>query len=108
MKEVFEMTDMGLLQYFLGLEVKQSSYGVFVSQEKYAMNLLNKYQMINSKIEAIPMSPSDKLKLDDGEDKVNETMYRSLVGGLMCLTHTRPDLAFSVGVLARFMQAPSK
>ncbi|KAF5794743.1 putative RNA-directed DNA polymerase [Helianthus annuus] len=106
MKEVFEMTDMGLLQYFLGLEVKQFKEGVFVSQEKYAMSLLNKFQMKDSKVEAVPMSPNDKFKVDDGEDKVNETMYRSLVGGLMYLTHTRPDLAFAVGVLARYMQAP--
>ncbi|KAJ0551653.1 putative RNA-directed DNA polymerase [Helianthus annuus] len=108
MQEVFEMTDMGLLQYFLGLEVKQSTDGIFVSQGQYARNLLDKFQMKGSKFEALPMSPGDKPQLEDGEDKVNETLYRSLVGGLMYLTHTRPDLAFSVGVLARFMQSPSK
>lgn len=64
--------------------------------------------MQETKIEVLPMSPGEKLQLDDREDKVNVTMYRSLVGGLMYRTHTRPDLAYSVGILARFMQTPSK
>ncbi|KAJ0833844.1 putative RNA-directed DNA polymerase [Helianthus annuus] len=104
----FEMTDLGLLQYFLGLEVKQSEDGVFVSQEKYAHSLLNKFGMSDCKIEDVPMSPYEKFRVDDGEDKVDETKYRSLVGSLIYLTHTRPELAYSVGVLSRFMQAPSK
>ncbi|KAJ0502796.1 putative RNA-directed DNA polymerase [Helianthus annuus] len=108
MKQMFEMTDLGLLQYFLGLEIKQSHEGVFVSQEKYAQSLLNKYGMRDCKLEDVPMSPYEKCRFDDGEDKVDETKYRSLVGGLIYLTHTRPDLAYAVGVLSRFMQSPSK
>ncbi|KAL9999278.1 putative RNA-directed DNA polymerase [Helianthus debilis subsp. tardiflorus] len=96
------------LQFFLGLEIKQTKDGIFINQEKYALNLLNKFQMKDCKIEAVPMSPYEKFQVDDGEDKVNETVYRSLIGGLIYLTHTRPDLAYSVAMLSRFMQAPSK
>jgi hypothetical protein len=67
MQEVFEMTDMGSLQYFLGLEVKQSSEGIFISQEKYAKGLLDKFQMRSAKPEGVPMSPYEKLVIEDGE-----------------------------------------
>lgn len=108
MKQVFEMTDLGLLQYFLGLEVKQCDEGVFISQEKYAQSLLIKFGLQDCKVEDVPMCPYDKYQANDGEDKVDETKYRSLIGGLIYLTHTRPDLAYAVGVLSRFMQSPSK
>ncbi|KAJ0829337.1 putative RNA-directed DNA polymerase [Helianthus annuus] len=108
MKKVFEMTDLGKLQYFLGLEIKQTHEGVFISQEKYALNLISKFGMTGCKLDDIPMSSYEKFQVDDGEDKVEETRYRSLVGSLMYLTHTHPDLSYAVGVLSRFMQSPSK
>ncbi|XP_021971121.1 secreted RxLR effector protein 161-like [Helianthus annuus] len=64
--------------------------------------------MSDCKLEDIPMCPNEKYKIEDGEDRVNETKYRSLVGGLIYLTHTRPELAYAVGVLSRFMQSPLK
>ncbi|KAM0042466.1 putative RNA-directed DNA polymerase, protein kinase RLK-Pelle-CrRLK1L-1 family [Helianthus debilis subsp. tardiflorus] len=108
MKKVFEMTDLGLLKYFLGLEVKQCDQGIFISQEKYASNLLIKFGMSDCMLEDIPMCPNEKYKIEDGEDRVNETKYRSLVGVLIYLTHTHPELAYVVDVLSRFMQSPSK
>lgn len=108
MKQMFEMSDLGHLHYFLGMEVQQTTDGIFVSQTRYTYNLLDKYGMLNSKEDPLPMCPYEKYQLDDGEAKVDSTIYRSLVGGLIYLTHTRPDIAYAVGVLSRFMQAPSK
>ncbi|KAK1438803.1 hypothetical protein QVD17_04614 [Tagetes erecta] len=108
MKQVFEMTDMGNLKLFLGLEVKQTKVGIFLSQEKYANSLLSKFGVQYSKEEVTPMNHNEKLQLNDGADKVDEQQFRSLVGGLLYLTHSRPDLAYSVSLVSRFMQSPSK
>lgn len=108
MKLIFEMTDMGLMKYFLGLEVTQTKDGICMCQEKYARDLLTRFGMNHCKEEITPMNCNEKLLLDDGADKVNEEVYRSLVGGLIYLTHSRPDLAYSVSHISRFMQRPSK
>ncbi|XP_021986165.1 uncharacterized mitochondrial protein AtMg00810-like [Helianthus annuus] len=108
MKEEFEMFDMGLLKYFLGLEVKQTKQGFFLSQDKYVKSLLLKFGMEVCNVEDIPMIVNDKLQIDDQAYKANEVAYRSLVGGLIYLTHSRPDLAYSVSIVSRFMQVPSK
>ncbi|KAJ0653431.1 putative RNA-directed DNA polymerase [Helianthus annuus] len=108
MEQEFEMSDMGLLKLFLGLEVNQTPKGVFLSQKKYAKSLVSKFGMDGCKAEVTPMNANEKLFLDDKADKVDEVMFRSLVGGLIYLTHTRPDLAYSVSLISRFMQSPSK
>ena len=104
----FEMSDLGLLHYFLGLEVKQGSDGIFISQRKYAMDLLKKSNMINYKATATTLNINEKLKLEDSTCLTNTRYYRSLVGGLIYLTHTRPDIIFFIGVVSRFMHSPSK
>ncbi|KAD6453846.1 hypothetical protein E3N88_08552 [Mikania micrantha] len=108
MESEFEMSDMGLLRYFLGLEVTQTNSGVFISQSQYAKHLLSKFKMAHVKPDSTPMNTSEKLVINDGADKVDEVNYRSAVGGLIYLTHTRPDLAYSVSLVSRFMQKPSK
>ncbi|KAD3068312.1 hypothetical protein E3N88_36192 [Mikania micrantha] len=108
MKSQFEMSDMGLLKYFLGLEVTQMKTGVFICQAQYANKLLMKFKMERAKAEYTPMNTSEKLQVNDGAEKVDEVIYRSAVGGLIYLTHTRPDIAYSVSVVSRFMQNPSK
>ncbi|KAJ0466935.1 putative RNA-directed DNA polymerase [Helianthus annuus] len=108
MLKEFEMSDMGLLKFFLGLEVTQTVNGVFLSQQQYAKNLLSKFGMKNCNPDVLPMNPNEKLQADDGADKADETLYRSLVGGLLYLTHTRPDIMFSVSLVSCFMQSPSK
>ena len=108
MMKKFEMSDLGLLHYFLGLEVKQGVDGIFISQRKYAMDLLKKFNMVNCKVAATPMNVNEKLCHDDGGKMANAIYFRSLVGGLNYLSHTRPDIAFSVGVVFRFMYNPSK
>lgn len=108
MMNKFEMTDLGLLHYFLGLEIIQDKAGIFVCQKKYATELLRRFNMLNCTIKATPMNLKQKLQQDDGAGKINQKLYRSLVGGLMYLTHTRPDISFAVGVVSRFMCNPSK
>ncbi|XP_024973936.1 uncharacterized protein LOC112512289 [Cynara cardunculus var. scolymus] len=108
MELTFEMTDMGLLKYFLGLEVMQTNNGIYLCQEKYVQNLLSRFGMSNYKEENTPMNCNEKLLLNDGADKVNEEAFRSLVGGLIYLTHTRPDLTYAVSQVSKFMHQPSK
>ncbi|KAK7379716.1 hypothetical protein VNO78_34406 [Psophocarpus tetragonolobus] len=97
----FEMTDLGLMKFFLGLEVRQ---GIFVSQESYAKEIFKKYKMANCNSVSIPMNPDAKLLKFDGGDRVDVRKYRSLVGSLRYLTCTRPDLSLSVGIVSRFME----
>ena len=106
MTREFEMTDLGLMKYFLGLEVKQGESGIFVSQEAYAKNILKMYKMEDSNPVAIPMELGAKLSKFEGGDRVDPSKFRSLVGSLRYLTCTRPDIAYSVGVVSRFMEEP--
>ncbi|XP_015159847.1 uncharacterized mitochondrial protein AtMg00810-like [Solanum tuberosum] len=100
---------MGLLHYFLGLQVHQTEEGIFLLQRKYTRDLLNiKFGMLNCKLAATPMSISEKLQQVNEEELTYAKRFRSLVGGLIYLTHTRPDIAYHVGVISRFMQQPSK
>ncbi|KAJ8899855.1 hypothetical protein K2173_019558 [Erythroxylum novogranatense] len=99
MKRKFEMTDLGLLHYFLGLEIQQSEDGIFISQKKYATDLLERFNMLNCKVAATPMNVNEILKLEDGTATADARAFRSLVGGLIYLTHTRPDISFSVGTV---------
>lgn len=104
----FEMSNMDLLHYLLGLEVHQAEDGIFISQRKYARDLLIKFGLLSCKPAATPTNVGEKLQLNDGAEMDDAITFRSLVGGLIYLTHTRPDIAFSVGVISRFMQQPSK
>ncbi|KAL1299248.1 hypothetical protein AAHE18_18G095300 [Arachis hypogaea] len=100
----FEMTDMGLMSYFLGIEVIQNDDGIFISQKKYANDILKKFQIEHSK--PIPTAVKEKFKLlrEDKGRAVNPTYYKSLIGSLRYLTATRPDIMFGVGLLSRFME----
>lgn len=104
----FKMSDLGMLHYFLDLEVKQEVDGIFLSQRKYATDLLKRFNMVNCNVATTPMNINEKLCRDDGFEMANATYFRSLVGGLNYLSHTRPDIAFSVGVVSRFMHNPNK
>ncbi|KAD4983048.1 hypothetical protein E3N88_19719 [Mikania micrantha] len=108
MKLEFEMSDLGMLKFFLGLEVTQKNEGIFVCQSQYARKLLNKFGMARAKAEVTPMNAGEKLQADDESGMVDDSNYRSVVGGLIYLTHTRPDLAFSVSMVSIFMQRPTK
>ena len=107
MMHEFDMSDLGLLHYFLGFQFLHTKDGIFVSQEKYALDLLKKFNMLNYKSFATPMNANEKLMTDDGTPKLDGKFFRSLVGGLLYLTHSHPDIMFAVSLVLRFMHNPS-
>ncbi|KAL8128006.1 hypothetical protein AgCh_014799 [Apium graveolens] len=100
----FKMTDLGELHHFLGIEFHQSTGGIFISQQSYAKEILQKFRMENANPVSTPCITGLKLS-KEGEGKlVNSAMFRSLVGNLMYLTSTRPDIMYAVSLVSRFMQ----
>ncbi|XP_014632951.1 uncharacterized protein LOC114420517 [Glycine soja] len=108
MLRVFEMTDLGLMSFFLGMEVKQDHGGVFICQKKYEREILKKFRMEDCKSIATPMNQREKISKDDRADKVEEHQFRSLIGCLMYLTATRSDIMFAVSMLSRFKRCASE
>ncbi|KAI3522492.1 hypothetical protein L1887_00319 [Cichorium endivia] len=107
MKARFEMSDLGLLTYYLGIEVSQHATGITLKQEAYAKNILKKTRMLDCNATRSPMEHKLRLSKDEEGELVDPTEYRSIVGALRYLTHTRPDLSFTVGVVSRFMEKPT-
>ena len=107
MKKEFDMSMAGELTFFLGLQVKQKKEGIFISQEKYARNIVKKFGLDSKKHAFTLMNLSTKLNVDPSRVEESPTLYRSIIGSLLYLTSSRPDIAFSVGVCARY-QAVSK
>uniref|UniRef100_A0ACD5YKV7 Uncharacterized protein n=3 Tax=Avena sativa TaxID=4498 RepID=A0ACD5YKV7_AVESA len=107
MQELFQMSDLGLLSYYLGIEVQQSDGEIKISQASYAAKILENAGMGQCNPCCTPMENRLKLTKNCGE-VVDETEYRSLIGSLRYLVNTRPDLAYAVGVLSRFMEGPGK
>lgn len=108
MMQEYEMTNLGLMRYFLGIQVHQAKGDIFISKEKYLEDLLKKFNMTKCKPVSSPISLNEKLQLDDEVEKVNPTIYRRLVGSLMYLTHTRPNIFYTVNLVSRLMNQPSK
>ena len=103
----FDMLDLGLPHDFLGLEVDQCADEIFVSQKKYATDLLKRLNMLHCKSTSTPMNVNEKLVVNDGTGMANAKQFRSIVGGLNYLCHTRPDITFPVSVVSKFMDNPS-
>lgn len=101
------MKDMGVLRYFLGIEVDQTKQGIFLSQKKYVTDLLKHYGMKNCKPLKLPMDSHLKLTPEVGDPLPQAEEYQSLVGKLIYLTITRPNIAYSVHVLSHFMHNPT-
>ena len=108
MKKEFEMSMVEELTFFLVLQVKQKKEGIFVSQEKYARNIVKKFGLNSKKHASTPMSSSTKLNVDSSRVKVSPTLYRSIIGSLLYLTASRSVIAFSIGVYARYQAAPKE
>ena len=107
MKENFEMTDLGLLNSYLGMEIKQSSASIFLSQRAYSNHILEMFKMSDCNAIKTPMEVYLKLQKETKGRQVNLTNFRSLIGSLRYLMNTRPDLTYSVSYLSRFMDKPS-
>ncbi|KAL0537524.1 hypothetical protein IC582_026502 [Cucumis melo] len=108
MMKMFEMTDLGFMSYFLGIEIKQGQGEVFICQKKYAKEILKKFKMDECKAVSTLMNQKEKLCKEDGVDKVDEGYFRSLIGCLMYLTATRPDILNFVSILSCFMHCASE
>ena len=102
----FEMTDLGSLSYFLGIEFKKTEAGMIMNQSKYARDILKKFKMNDCNTATTPAEPGLVLSLNDEGESVDETMFRQIVGSLRYLCNTMPDIAYSVGLISRVMQAP--
>lgn len=101
----FAMTDLGDLNYFLGIVVSRDSNGMFLSQQKYALEILEKAHMLNCKPARTPADTSVKLG-DTGPPVSDPTLYRSLAGALQYLTFTRPDITYAVQQICLYMHDP--
>ena len=106
MQEEFEMSLMGEMNYFLGLQVKQEENGTFINQSKYTKDLIKRFGMEGCKAIRTPMSPSTRLDRDERGKPVDQKYYRSIIGSLLYLTASRPDIMFSVCLCARFQSDP--
>lgn len=105
--KVFSLKDLGNLHFFLGIEVYRDLTSMYLSQGKYVIELLNKLDMLNIKPAPTPMVAGKPLSANDGEALDNATLYRSIIGGLQYLTHTRPDIAYAVNKLSQFLKCPT-
>lgn len=102
----FEMTDLGKLTYYLGIEVLQLDGGIILRQERYALKILEEAGMSDCNAVHVPMDSGLKLSKAEAEEGINDKEFRRNIGCLRYLIHTQPDLAQSVGVLSRYMHEP--
>ncbi|GJT52473.1 putative ribonuclease H-like domain-containing protein [Tanacetum coccineum] len=101
MKGEFEMSAIGELTFFLGLQVKQKPDGIFISQDKYVQDMLKKFDMESVRPATTPFEASKPKSKDEPDDAVNVHLYRSMIGSLMYLTASRPDIQFAVSACSR-------
>ncbi|KAL5763908.1 hypothetical protein ACOSQ2_016502 [Xanthoceras sorbifolium] len=103
----FEMTDIGLMAYYFGIEVKQKGEGIFISQENYAKEILKKFKMDDCKPINTPVECGVKLSKHDEGESIDPTFFKSLVRSLHYLMCTRPDIFYAVGLVSRYMENPT-
>ncbi|GKA49389.1 putative ribonuclease H-like domain-containing protein [Tanacetum coccineum] len=106
MHDKFQMSSMGELNFFLGLQVKQREDGIFISQDKYVAEILRKFGFTDVRTASTPMDTEKPLLKDSDGDDVDVHLYRSMIGSLMYLTSSRPDIMFAVCACARFQVTP--
>ncbi|GJZ66631.1 putative ribonuclease H-like domain-containing protein [Tanacetum coccineum] len=108
MHKRFQMSSMGELTFFLGLQVQQKKDGIFISQDKYVVEILKKFDFATVKTASTPMEPNKALVKDEEADSVDVHLYRSMIGSLMYLTASRPDITFAVCACARYLKGQPK
>ena len=107
MSYMFEMSNLGKLKYYLGIEVEQGNGFIELKQTGYAKKILGKAGLAECNPTKYPMDPKEQLTKDAGGKRVDVTQFKSLVGGLRYLVHTRPNIAYSVGIVSRYMEQPT-
>nr|GFD02451.1 uncharacterized mitochondrial protein AtMg00810-like [Tanacetum cinerariifolium] len=106
MKDKFQMSCMGELTFFLGLQLKQKDDGIFIYQDKYIAEILRKFGFTYVKSASTPIETENPLFKDPNGEDVDVHIYRSMIGSLMYLTSSRPDIMFAVCACARFQVTP--
>ena len=107
LSQQFQMTDLGPLSYFLGIEVLHSENGYYSSQSKYIHDLIARSGISDNRTAATPMDLHLQLRPTDGNPLEDPSRYRNIVGSLVYLTVTRPDIAHAVHILSQFVSAPT-
>ncbi|KAG8633742.1 hypothetical protein MANES_18G144261v8 [Manihot esculenta] len=108
MRSEFEMSLMGELTFFLRLQIKQAAEGIFINRTKYIKDMLKKFKMNKLKGIGTPMNSNIKLDRDEKGKEVDKKLYRGMIGSLLYLTASRPDIHFSVCLYARFQSNPKE
>jgi hypothetical protein len=108
MQSEFDMTDLGRMKYFLGVEIHQTEAGIFLCQGKYASEILARFGMGSCNAVNNPMVPGTKLSSQEKGEEIDRTEYKQLIGSLIYITTTRPDIMYAVSFLSRFMAAPKE
>nr|GEW35269.1 putative reverse transcriptase domain-containing protein [Tanacetum cinerariifolium] len=108
MEKHFEMSMMGEMKFFLGLQVNQFSNGIFINQSKCILDILKRFRMENCDIVPTPVVEQAKLKLDLVGKPVDHTVYRSMIGSLMYLTSSHPDIMFAICMCAKYQANPNE
>ena len=106
MASTFDMSDLGRLTYYLGIEVNQHDNGITLKQNRYTLKILEEAGMNECNSVHVPMESGLKLAKSEDENEIDATSYRKIIGCFRYLLHTRPDISYAVGVLSRFMQSP--
>ena len=104
----FEIKDLGPLKYFLGMEFARSKKGIFISQKKYILDLLREIGLLECKGAKTPLEPNLKLQPTSPVEVIDKEKYQHLVGRLIYLSHTSPDIAFVVSMVSQFMHSPNQ
>ena len=100
------MKELGVMHYFLGIEVWQSPGRIFLNQGKYTVEILKRFDMLECKSMNTPMEAKLKLLVDTSSDLIDATLYRQIVGSLMYMKNTRPDICFAVNTLSQVLVEP--
>lgn len=108
MKETFSMSDLGLLSYYLGMEVKQEKNQITLCQKAYKAKIVEMCNITRCNPVDTPMEQRVRLTTAKSGTEFEATRYRSIIGSLRYLVNTRPDIAYAVGIASRFMEAPAK
>ena len=104
----FEMSVIGELNFFLGFQIKQLKEGTFINKAKYIKDILKKHKLEEVKTKSTPMGSSIKLDMDEKGKPIDQTKYRGMIGFLLYLTASRPDIMYSVYLCARFQACPKE
>ena len=106
--KAFEIKDLGVLRYFLGIEVAYSKAEIFLSQRKHILDLLNETRLLGGKGAGTPIESNVKLEENSNYLPVDKGRYQRLVGRLVYLSHIKPDIGFTVSLVSQFMHCPTK